>query len=923
MSEGKTFLFSGHAEHHIYGVGLMLDKEAERAMIGWKPINDRIITVRLQSRHAKTTLIQVYAPTEEATEEAKDTFYEQLQDVFNEIPSYDIKILMGDLNAKISQKRDGFQNVIGPYGSARDTNDNGERLLSFCNTNGFIIGNTQFQHKKIHKNTWRSPNGYVFNEIDYICISNKWRRALRDVRTYRGADIGTDHYLVAAKIQLRLKTAKIQKRPKPYDIAKLKNSNIRRELEIEITNKFQALTDECEIEQEWNTFKDIVLKAADKTVGKRRGTRKEQWIAPETWELIDKRKNIKMRRDTERGRQQQISIEYTRLDKAVKKSCKKDKKLWLETKCQEAQDANNRNDTRTLYRISKELGCTGTRSNVPIKDKNGRTLQTEEEQNARWVEHFKEILNQPEPTETFSFPEDENGEQLNVEIGLITEEEIKKAIERLENNKSPGTDQIPAEILKHSGPILNKKLTNLCNLCWIEQQVPTDWKRGIIVKLPKKGNLSCCGNWRGVTLLSVPGKVLCLILLERLKVELDSLIRDEQAGFRPGRSCSDQIFTLRNIIEQCIEYQNSIYLNFVDFKKAFDSIHRDSLWKILRAYGVPDMFINIFRRLYEGCAYCVKTEEGYTEFFTVETGVRQGCILSPMLFILTIDYVMRKSMNRQDFGIMWDTKRRLADLDFADDLALIAENPQILQEMTSSLEKNAAKVGLRINSEKTKTMEVGRNTQSNQIVVNGMQVENVNKFTYLGSIITADGEVEADINSRIGKAGAVFRNLQSIWRSSNITERLKVKLLQSVVLPTCLYASETWKISVKIKKKLDAFQQKCLRRILGVTYRDRVTNDEIYRRTATRPFSQIIETRRMKYAGHVIRMTPERDQKIALNWRPEGRRGRGRPRLTWRRTFKQDLERRNIEPSRMEEVASDRSAWNVLAAQCTQQYGRT
>ena len=222
MSEGKTFLFSGHAEHHIHGVGLMLDEEAERAMIGWKPINDRIITVRLQSRHAKTTLIQVYAPTEEATEEAKDTFYEQLQDVFNEIPSYDIKILMGDLNAKISQKRDGFQNVIGPYGSARDTNDNGERLLSFCNTNGFIIGNTQFQHKKIHKNTWRSSNGYVFNEIDYICISNKWRRALRDVRTYRGADIGTDHYLVAAKIQLRLKTAKIQKRPKPYDIAKLK-----------------------------------------------------------------------------------------------------------------------------------------------------------------------------------------------------------------------------------------------------------------------------------------------------------------------------------------------------------------------------------------------------------------------------------------------------------------------------------------------------------------------------------------------------------------------------------------------------------------------------------------------------------------------------------------------------------------------------
>ena len=99
------------------------------------------------------------------------------------------------------------------------------------------------------------------------------------------------------------------------------------------------------------------------------------------------------------------------------------------------------------------------------------------------------------------------------------------AINRLKNNKSPGTDQIPAEILKHGGPKLREKLTNLCNLCWREQQVPEDWKRGMIIKLPKKGDISCCGNWRGIILLSVPGKVLCLIMLERLKIGLDSLMR--------------------------------------------------------------------------------------------------------------------------------------------------------------------------------------------------------------------------------------------------------------------------------------------------------------------------------------------------------------------------------------------------------------
>ena len=150
------------------------------------------------------------------------------------------------------------------------------------------------------------------------------------------------------------------------------------------------------------------------------------------------------------------------------------------------------------------------------------------------------------------------------------------------------------------------------------------------------------------------------------------------------------------------------------------------------------------------------------QFFRVDTGVRQGCNLSPMLFILAIDYFMKKSMNRPNFGILWDSMRRFTDLDFADDLALIVEAPHILQEMTSSLEENAAKVGRKISSEKTKTMAVGQHALVNQVVTNGMHVENVEKFTYLGSVLTCRREVEADINGRNGEAGSVFGNLQTI-----------------------------------------------------------------------------------------------------------------------------------------------------------------
>jgi len=114
----------------------------------------------------------------------------------------------------------------------------------------------------------------------------------------------------------------------------------------------------------------------------------------------------------------------------------------------------------------------------------------------------------------------------------------------------------------------------------------------------QKGCFSDCNNWRGITLVSVPGKIFCTVILNRMKSEIDRHLREEQAGFRNNRSCNEQIFTLRNILEQCKEFQKSLAINFIDFKKAFDNVHRESIWKILRLYGIPHKIINIFISLY-------------------------------------------------------------------------------------------------------------------------------------------------------------------------------------------------------------------------------------------------------------------------------------------------------------------------------------
>ena len=128
-----------------------------------------------------------------------------------------------------------------------------------------------------------------------------------------------------------------------------------------------------------------------------------------------------------------------------------------------------------------------------------------------------------------------------------------------------------------------------------KEEIPAEWKEGYLIKIPKKCDLSRCDNFRGITLLSVPGKILNRIILERMKGQVHKPLREEHAGFKQDISCTDQIATLRIIVEQSIEWNSSLYVNFVDYEKAFDSLDREPPRKTLRHYGVPMKLVNMIK----------------------------------------------------------------------------------------------------------------------------------------------------------------------------------------------------------------------------------------------------------------------------------------------------------------------------------------
>ena len=162
----------------------------------------------------------------------------------------------------------------------------------------------------------------------------------------------------------------------------------------------------------------------------------------------------------------------------------------------------------------------------------------------------------------------------NIDTGEISVAEIKRAIYHLKNGKSPEFDGISAELQKCSEEDAVKQLHLLFKTIWKEQCVPEDWKKSLIVKVPKKGDLTQGDDYCGISLLSVPSKILCRVLIDRVKSAVEGVIRQEQAGIWSGRG---QIFALQNILEQCQEWQVPVYINFVDFLKAFDCIIRKRL----------------------------------------------------------------------------------------------------------------------------------------------------------------------------------------------------------------------------------------------------------------------------------------------------------------------------------------------------------
>ena len=295
---------------------------------------------------------------------------------------------------------------------------------------------------------------------------------------------------------------------------------------------------------------------------------------------------------------------------------------------------------KLLYSLAKSYRGKNSEVTYAIKDKQGNLLTQLEEIGARWGEYFGELLNVEGETvqvnEATVETSVESEYEVTNEADLITMDELRSAICVMKKGKSPGEDGLPVEILRSGGECVMQRLLMVINAAFISESAPLGWQRGVICPLFKKGEKTVCDNHRGITLLSHAGKIYTRILERRLRARVECVLDDAQYGFIPGRGTTDAIFVVKMILEKSWEWGIDKFDLFIDLEKAFDRIDRNGLWQILcdPHYNIPKKLIRVIRSMYSECSSKVMTQGIESNRFDIRSGVRQGDVLSMLLFLI-------------------------------------------------------------------------------------------------------------------------------------------------------------------------------------------------------------------------------------------------------------------------------------------------
>jgi exonuclease III len=908
--EGDNYkIFFSGGEKKRRGVGLVVSEEVGKSVLMCEPISERIIVMRLKAAPVNMLIVQIYAPCEDAKEEEKDQFYETLDQVIADFrKGRECLVVMGDFNGKVGNNKE--EDTVGPFGLGVQ-NDNGERVVNFSKRHKLFITNTWFQQRRSAQYTWRSEHENVAdqirNQIDYVLVDKRFRNGILNSKTMPGADCQTDHNPVIITVKIRLQRLRKGRRVARWNISKLKRPEVRSDFARKLEKQLQdgKIDEETDIDRIWRKLKENLEIVAEEICGKDQPKKKQNWMTADILGKMEERRICKNMKD--KGK-------YRKLKHEIQKLCREAKDKYYNDKCEEIATLDKIH-SQLLYKKVKELQPKGNKIAQTLKNKQGKILWEKDEVTERWAEYVEELYRDQGRNEVNK----DGTDDLVKDVYTISRDEIESVIKDLPKEKACGDDNICAELLQSMGEKGMDIMTSLINNIYISGYIPDDFRKSIFVPIPKVNRAQECSDYRTIALISHASKVLLHLIKRRITPIIERQLGESQMGFRKGKGTRDAIFQLRMITERITQMRGvrknrrkTLYLCFVDYQKAFDRVKHDKLTEVMAKAGIPDLEMRLIINLYWHQQASVRWQGDVSRDFKVERGVRQGCIISPLLFNLYSEFMIREAMEHME-GIKIGGKN-ITDIRYADDAVLVADRLERMQKMLDSLRETCNLYGMEINVKKTKIMIVGDRKETKDklhgIMLDGVPLEQVSRFKYLGSWITETARCEDDIRARVGMATAAFWQNKELMRR-NIRLSTKMKILNCYVFSVLNYGCESWTWNAAMRAKVNAFEMWCYRRILKIKYTDGVTNVEVLNRMQTDlKFLSSMRRRKMEFAGHVLRGSSGLAHLEVLEGRVEGKRKVGRPNKTWMDDILKwtGLERYG----EVKRAAEDRHRWKLM-----------
>lgn len=892
------------------GVGIIVAEHLLNNIISISKTSDRLMSLKLVIDNERWNILSVYAPQIGCDEEEHEAFWLDYTTVINNIPDSEMIFSAGDMNVHIGKSNSSFESCHGGYGFGV-RNDAGEKLLNLCQSKGWIVVNTMFEKQEEHLITYCS--GGRTTQIDYHLCPKFMRRRIRDCKVIPGDPIAKQHRLLLTEFFVRpvKKTAKI-KVPEKIRWKRLNSESGDKFISLmqEWLTDILNCSDDLSPQEMWDNVQEVCHIKATKMLGVTRGSRhidhETWWWNEDTKKAVAAKKAAfqawTLCRNGTVEEKQRLHAEYQACNKQTQKTVAQvkaaalkdlydeleelgDKEIHRTSDAQELRQGSSFDNTK-IYKIaaSRRRNAKEIQSPRYIKDAAGNLLVKDKEICQRWREYCDELLNTEFPRESIpsaepnlsDIPED------------FTEEEVAQALKMMKNGKAVGPDDIPVEFWKSVGSVGIKFLTVMFNKMMRGAPMPDQWRTSYLIPLYKgKGDTTDCNNSRSIKLIPHSMKH-----YERTTgFRLRPLIRlsDNQCGFVQGKSTFDAIQSLRILIEKFREAMIDLFLIFIDLEKAFDRIPRDLIWTALRAQGISEVYVRMVQDMYDNSRTKIRCAAGISEEFNINVGVHQGGVLSPLLFNVTFDYLLKLQQQHQQDS----TEQQTTDVweyKFADDATLVSPNLEKLQASMDSWTNVLESNGLKISRTKTEFLHCNfSNTVADtvpQIKLGDTVLPQCEKFKYLGSMVNQEGTCEDDVSHRISVGWMKWKENSGVLCDPKMPPRLKGRYYTTVVRPSMTYGSQCWTMYAHFKNKMTAAEMKMCRMSLGVTKLDKIKSDRI-RGTLhiKKSICAKIEDDAASWWQHIQRRPPENPVKQALevNIIPNEAqpRRRGRRRNNW------------------------------------------